>query len=138
MFGKALKMSNKYYANESVFDWCMVLLLEDYEHLPAVNDKNDTIFGMPQRLNWLRNFQRKNEEGEWEWLENSNNEWGHKWAQIVEDRLDCIDMPTSMKHAIVFDIVNDFSCRDDADNGNPIFMNEIKDFAVDDGLELKE
>jgi hypothetical protein len=135
-------MSNKYRANESLYDWCMVLLLEDYESLPAVDSKDEilnNIDGVSLRQHWLRKFQQKNTEtGKWEWLENSDNEWAHIWAEIVEEKLECERMPESMKKALLNDIVNDYSCRDDYYNKNPTFMNEIKDLAEDDGLQLKE
>ena len=122
--GRLSKMSNKYYADESMFDWCMVLVLEGYESIGEHSERKE----------WMRRFMEET-DGKWVWKSNSNNEWGEEWRSLMENAFECMgDMPKSFQKAILNDIINDYSCRTDAYNDEPIFVNEIKDLATDDWI----
>ena len=123
-------MSYKYGYELSVNDWMMCALLEEYESLPALSNppKADD-----ERIEWMKQWM-KEEDGKWVWKDDSNNEWGWIWREKAEQWLDCMgDIPKNLKRAILSDIVNDYSCREDSD-GDPHLLIEIKDLAEDDEI----
>jgi len=121
-------MSNQYSADESVESWMRQALLEEYEAQGLWDD----------RVEWLRRFQTE-VDGIWLWKNNDNNEWGLAWREWVEDRLDEIFgyMPSTLRKAILNDLVNDWSCRM-YDERYTTLENDIMSLAEEDGIVMEQ
>jgi len=103
-------------------------LLADYEAQGLWDD----------RVEWLRRFQTE-VDGVWLWKNNDNNEWGLAWREWVEDRLDEIFgyMPSTLRKAILNDLVNDWSCRM-YDERYTTLENDIMSLAEEDGIVMEQ
>lgn len=121
-------MSNQYSADESVESWMRQALLADYEAQGLWDD----------RVEWLHRFQVE-VDGVWLWKNNDNNEWGLAWREWVEDHLDEIFgyMPSTLRKAILNDLVNDWSCRM-YDERYTTLENDIMSLAEEDGIVMEQ